>query len=209
MMSQSVTVQFCTQTLQSVLFVHRLSQTLQSVLFVHRLCSVSGKRTSYAPITNRSEVGGMSSTGKSFRVVRACVRAVCMSSEFGVKIYGLSLSLFPFRRRKRFSLFLSPAPQSPIQLQLALSVSDIHMMNVSICEFSFFCSCKHKGHAMIAICQSDERGCSASAKLNFEHGRSVYMESCHGSVQVSAVFWICKRDLGTTQVFVFLKSTHR
>ena len=35
---------------------------------------------------------------------RACVRAVCMSSEFGVKIYGPPLSLFPFRLR-RFSLF--------------------------------------------------------------------------------------------------------
>ena len=27
---------------------------------------------------------------------RACVRAVCMSSEFGVKIYGRPLSLLPF-----------------------------------------------------------------------------------------------------------------
>ena len=35
---------------------------------------------------------------------RACVRAVCMSSEFGAKIYGRGLSLFPFRLR-RFSLF--------------------------------------------------------------------------------------------------------
>ena len=35
---------------------------------------------------------------------RACVRAVCMSSEFGVKISGLPLSLFLFRLR-RFSLF--------------------------------------------------------------------------------------------------------
>ena len=52
---------------------------------------------------------------------RACVRAVCMSSEIGVKIYGRPLSLFPFRRGG-FSLFPSPAPQSPIQLQLALSV---------------------------------------------------------------------------------------
>ena len=52
---------------------------------------------------------------------RACVRAVCMSSEFGAKIYGRGLSLFLFRRG-RLSLFPSPAPQSPIQLQLALSV---------------------------------------------------------------------------------------
>ena len=51
---------------------------------------------------------------------RACVRVVCMSSEIGVKIYGRPLSLFPFGRG-RFFLFLSPAPQSPIQLQLALS----------------------------------------------------------------------------------------
>ena len=66
-----------------------------------------------------SEVGGLSSTGKSFRGVRAA----CMSSEFGVKISGPGLSLFPFRLR-RFSLFPSPpqAPQSPIQLQLALLV---------------------------------------------------------------------------------------
>ena len=60
-----------------------------------------------------SEVGGLSSTGKLFRVVRA--RAVCMSSEFGVKIYGRGLSLFPFWTG-RFSLFPSPRPQSPIQL---------------------------------------------------------------------------------------------
>ena len=33
------------------------------------------------------------------------LRAGCMSSEFGVKIYGLPLSLFLFRRG-RFSLFL-------------------------------------------------------------------------------------------------------
>ena len=52
---------------------------------------------------------------------RACVRAVCMSSEFGAKKCGRPLSLFPFRP-ERFSLFPSPAPQSPIQLQLALSV---------------------------------------------------------------------------------------
>ena len=53
---------------------------------------------------------------------RVCVRAVCMSSEIGVKIYGPALSLFPFGPG-RFSLFPSPAPQSPIQLQLALSVA--------------------------------------------------------------------------------------
>ena len=62
---------------------------------------------------------------------RACVRAVCMSSEIGVKIYGRLLSLFPFGLG-RFSLFPSPAPQSPIQLQLALSVSfaiaDSHLL---------------------------------------------------------------------------------
>ena len=51
---------------------------------------------------------------------RACMCAVCMSSEFGVKISGRPLSLLPFGPG-RFSLFPSPAPQSPIQLQLALS----------------------------------------------------------------------------------------
>ena len=40
---------------------------------------------------------------------RACVRAVCMSSEFGVKISGPTFSLLPFRRG-RFSLFPSPGP---------------------------------------------------------------------------------------------------
>ena len=40
---------------------------------------------------------------------RACVRAVCMSSEFGVKIYGLPLSLFPFGLG-RLSLFPIPCP---------------------------------------------------------------------------------------------------
>ena len=76
------------------------------------------------PNSGKSEVGGLSSTGKWFRVVRTCVRAVCMSSEFGAKISGLPLSLFPFGLG-RFSLFPSPAPQSPIQLQLALPVSYI------------------------------------------------------------------------------------
>ena len=46
---------------------------------------------------------------------RACVRAVCMSSEIGVKIYGLPLSLFPFRRG-RLSLFPWDPPLTPIQL---------------------------------------------------------------------------------------------
>ena len=36
---------------------------------------------------------------------RACVRAVCMSSECGAETYGLLLSLFPFGLR-RFSLSL-------------------------------------------------------------------------------------------------------
>ena len=49
----------------------------------------------------------MSSTVKSFRVVRA----VCMSSEFGVKISGRPLSLFPFGPG-RFSLFPSTPPTS-------------------------------------------------------------------------------------------------
>ena len=39
---------------------------------------------------------------------RACVRAVCMSSEIGVKIYGLAFSLFPFWTG-RFSLFPLPS----------------------------------------------------------------------------------------------------
>ena len=52
---------------------------------------------------------------------RAYVRAVCMSSEFGVTMYGLGLSLFPFVPG-RLSLFPCPAPQYPIQLQLALLV---------------------------------------------------------------------------------------
>ena len=39
---------------------------------------------------------------------RACMRAVCMSSDFGVNIYGPGLSLFPFWTR-RFSLFLLPS----------------------------------------------------------------------------------------------------
>ena len=54
-----------------------------------------------------SEVGGLSSTGKSLRVVH--VRAACMSSEIGVNIYRRLLSLFPFRLG-RFSLFPSPPP---------------------------------------------------------------------------------------------------
>ena len=36
---------------------------------------------------------------------RACVRAACMSSEIGVKIYGRALSLFLFRLGQ-FSFFL-------------------------------------------------------------------------------------------------------
>ena len=48
----------------------------------------------------------MSPTGKSFRVVRACVRAVCMSSEIEVTFTG---GRFPF------SLFVSAA--FPFSLQ--------------------------------------------------------------------------------------------
>ncbi len=40
------------------------------------------------------------------------MRAVCMSSEFGLKIYGLQLSLFPFGPG-RFSLFPSPPISYP------------------------------------------------------------------------------------------------
>ena len=57
-----------------------------------------------------SELGGPS--GKSFRLVRACVRAVCMSSEIRVKKCGPQLSLFPFSP-SGLSLFPrgSPAPK--------------------------------------------------------------------------------------------------
>ena len=57
---------------------------------------------------SRSEVGGVSPTGKSFRLVRACVRAVCMSSEIGVKFSGPALSLFPFWLVSGLSLFPFP-----------------------------------------------------------------------------------------------------
>ena len=62
-----------------------------------------------------SESGGPSR--KSFRLVRACVRAVCMSSEIGTKFCDRSLSLFPFLPSAfPFSLEDFPAPQGPIQL---------------------------------------------------------------------------------------------
>ena len=57
-----------------------------------------------------SELGGPS--GKSFRLVRACVRAVCMSSEIGVKNPGPGLSLFPFWPAM-LSLFPWGFPPSP------------------------------------------------------------------------------------------------
>ena len=41
---------------------------------------------------------------REIKLCRACPREVCMSSEFGAKIYGRGLSLFPFGLR-RFSLF--------------------------------------------------------------------------------------------------------
>ena len=46
----------------------------------------------------RGKIGGwgVSPTGKSFRVVRACVRAVRMPSEIRVGNPVLALSLFPF-----------------------------------------------------------------------------------------------------------------
>ena len=55
-----------------------------------------------------SELGGPS--GKSFRLVRACVRAVCMSSEIGVKFCGPGLSLFPFASLC-FPFSLPPPPK--------------------------------------------------------------------------------------------------
>ena len=42
-----------------------------------------------------SEAGGCS-TGKSFRFVRACVRAVWLPSELDQKLCGPAFSLFPF-----------------------------------------------------------------------------------------------------------------
>ena len=56
------------------------------------------------------EIGGWGAElNREIVSCRACVRAVCMSSEFGVKIYGPGLSLFPFGPG-RFSLFPSPRP---------------------------------------------------------------------------------------------------
>ena len=68
---------------------------------------------------------------------RACVRAVCMSSEIGVKISGRSLSLFPFRRG-RFSLFSwsiekerkkeSPSPRPPISYPASAGFIGMHVL---------------------------------------------------------------------------------
>ena len=65
----------------------------------------------------------MRPTRKSFRVVRACVRAVWLPSEIRVKISGRALSLFPFTP-DRLSLFpfLPPLPTTSYPALLALSV---------------------------------------------------------------------------------------
>ena len=60
-------------------------------------------------------------TGKSFRLVRACVRAVCMSSEIGVKFSGPPLSLFPFGGTM-FSLFPFLALCFPFSLERTLFI---------------------------------------------------------------------------------------
>ena len=64
-----------------------------------------------------SEVGGLSSTGKSFRVVRACARCVCLVSS-GQKSLGRG---FPFSLFQREVFPFPSALQGPIQFQLALS----------------------------------------------------------------------------------------
>ena len=70
----------------------------------------------------RGKIGGLGAElNREIVSFCACVRAVCMSSEFEVKISGLPLSCFPFPAGS-FPFSLPPAPQSPIQLQLALSV---------------------------------------------------------------------------------------
>ena len=85
-----------------------------------------------------SEVGGCS-TGKSSRFVRACVRAVWLSSGIGYQKMLSALFPFPFLARRAF-LFLfwaqgafpfpfPPPPKPPIQLLLGLSV------NIWICNF--------------------------------------------------------------------------
>merc|ERR1712185_312018 len=45
----------------------------------------------------KSEIGGVSSTGKSFRVVRACARCVCLVSS-GQKCVGRRFPFSLFRR---------------------------------------------------------------------------------------------------------------
>ena len=69
---------------------------------------------------HKSEDRGCSS-GKSFRFVRACVRAVWLPSGIGSQIPWAGLSPFPFCCGW-LSLFPYPAPKPPIQLQLGLSV---------------------------------------------------------------------------------------
>ena len=91
---------------------------------------------------NSKNIGGWGAElNREIVSCRACVRAVCMSSEFGAKKVWSPAFPFPFspreffpfplrdkekerereRKRKR-KRALPPAPQSPIQLQLALSV---------------------------------------------------------------------------------------
>ena len=80
--------------------------------FSNRIELISG-RYQCAHNTNKWHVGnGIGGWGAELNreivSCRACVRAVCMSSEFGAKKCGRLLSLFPFRLW-RFSLFPLPA----------------------------------------------------------------------------------------------------
>ena len=67
--------------------------------------------------------GGGAKLNREIVSCRACVRAVCMCSEIGVKIYGALLLLF-FFAWGGFT-FSFPRPQTPIQLLPALSVKFI------------------------------------------------------------------------------------
>ena len=73
---------------------------------LNKSCLLNAARYSILDMEYGVQISGIGGWGAELNreivSCRACVRAVCMSSESGAEIYGLLLSLFPFDLRRSF-----------------------------------------------------------------------------------------------------------
>ena len=112
----------------------------------------------------KSEVGGLSSTGKSFRVVRACARCVCLvssgqkstGSDFPSSLFGLGG--FPFS--------LPPCP--PISYPASAHAAELtHLSTQHAAHASQDClNRSSKAYAQVSRFRLSDVGCSRPQSKN-------------------------------------------